>query len=324
MGKILVTAADNFIGGACRQARSLVIGLGSIGQRHARLLTEAGCAVAVASRRGGADYQDIAAAIAGHRPDYVVVATETAGHARVLAELAEAGYGGRLAIEKPLFETARPFPWTGFGRTVVAYPLRCHPAVRRLKDLLDDQPVLAAQIYVGQYLPDWRPDRDYRDTYSAHAAQGGGALRDLSHELDLANWLLGPWQSLTARGGQWSKLEIDSDDVFVLMTSHRHCRAATIHLNYLDRRLRRSIVLHTAHHSYALDLVASTLRRDGDEPESFDLERDTMFRAFHHAVLSGDDAHLCDLDGGLRVMDMIAAAERSTRDGGWQHAAGQP
>lgn len=302
--------------------RALVVGFGSIGQRHARLLAEAGCDVAVVSRHGTGAFPNVAAGVEGHRPDAVVVATETADHARVLAELAACGYGGRLAVEKPLFDHVRDYPWSGFGPTMVAYPLRYHPAILALKRELGDQPVLSAQFYVGQYLPDWRPGTDYRQCYSAHAAQGGGALRDLSHELDLANWLLGPWLRLAARGGHWSSLQIDSDDVFVLLSEHERCSAATIQVNYLDRRLRRSILLHTDRHSYDVDLVGHSLRRDSEPPQMFALDRDTMFRAMHAALLGGDAGLLCGVADGLRVLDMVMAAERSAQAGTWEKSQG--
>lgn len=304
-------------------ARALVVGYGSIGRRHAQLLADLGVAVAVVSRRGEGGFRSVADGVAAHRPDYVVVATETSDHGRVVAELAACGYGGRLAVEKPLFDAPGPFPWTGFAKVAVAYPLRCHPALMALKAELDEQQVLAAQFYVGQYLPDWRPGRDYRETYSAHADQGGGVLRDLSHELDLANWLLGPWQKLAASGGHFSALEIDSDDVFAILSRHERCPAATIQLNYLDRRLRRTILLHTDHHSYAVDLVAHTLQRDGGEAQIFAPDRDTYFRGLHHAMLSGDDAHLCTLAEGLDALEMVAAAERAAAGGDWQSSSQQ-
>lgn len=305
------------------RCRALVIGLGSIGQRHARLLAQAGAMVATVSRHGAGSFRTVAEAIGQHRPDTVIVATETADHARVIAELAECGFAGRLAVEKPLFHLPGAFPWTGFAHVVVAYPLRCHPAIMRLKTELGRQKVLAAQIYVGQYLPDWRPGRDYRQTYSASAAQGGGVLRDLSHELDLANWLLGPWRRLAARGGHVSTLDIDSDDVFAVLSEHECCPAATIQMNYLDRRLRRTILLHTDSHSYRLDLAAGTLQRDQEPPESFALERDALFLGLHRAILSGEDGHLCTLAEAMSVMDMIAAAERSAVAGTWENAIGQ-
>lgn len=302
--------------------RALVVGFGSIGQRHARLLAEIGCAVAVVSRHGEGAYAAVAEGVAAHRPELVVVATETVDHARVLEELAACGYGGRLAVEKPLFHALRDFPWRGFGPTMVAYPLRHHPAVVVLRRELAGQRVLSAQFTVGQYLPDWRPGRDYRECYSAHAAQGGGVLCDLSHELDLANWLLGPWRRLAARGGHVSALEIDSDDVFAVLSEHERCPAATIQMNYLDRRSRRSILLHTDEHTYLADLVGHSLQRDAEPPQVFAIERDTMFRAMHAAMLAGEMGGLCSVADGLRVLDMVAAAGRSARSATWEEPSG--
>ncbi|MFX7793064.1 Gfo/Idh/MocA family oxidoreductase, partial [Acinetobacter baumannii] len=48
-----------------------------------------------------------------------------------------------------------------------------------------------AFIEIGQYLPDWRPTKDYRETVSAKTELGGGVLLELSHELDYAQWILG-------------------------------------------------------------------------------------------------------------------------------------
>lgn len=295
----------------------LVVGLGSIGERHARLLRDSGRRVAVVSRRDGADFRTIAEAVRAERPGYAVICTETSDHQRAVAELAQAGFTGRVNVEKPLFDRPRPFPAHAFASVHVAYLLRCHPALRRLKERLGEAPVLSAQIYVGQYLPEWRPGRDYRQTASASVAAGGGVLRDLSHELDIAHWLLGPWTRLTARGGHWSGLEIDSDDTFVILSEHARCRAATIHLNYLDRRSRRQIVLNTAEHTFELDLIAATLRRDRDEPESFAPDRDAIIRTMHDEILGDRAGQLASLADGMTVMAMMEAAERAAAQGLW-------
>lgn len=300
------------------KARCLVVGQGSIGQRHARVLEEAGHAVAVVSRRGGErTFPDVAAAFAAGAPDYAVIATETADHARVLTVLAALGFGGLVLVEKPLFAAPSALPDHRFAALACAYQLRFHPLLQRLHRLLDGAPVLSAQIYVGQHLPEWRPGRDHRDTYSAKAGLGGGALRDLSHELDCADWLLGPWVRVAALGGTWGGLGIDSDDCFALLVEHERCRAATIHLNYLDRRTRREIVLNTAHHTFALDLIAGTLRRDRDEPLTISVDRDQAFRAMHAAMLEGPRGDLCGMDSALRTVDLVAASERAARNGVW-------
>lgn len=299
---------------------ALVVGSGSIGERHRRVLAELGARVAVVSRRGGPGvHADLGAAVTALAPDYVVVATETADHGRVVDRLAALDFRGRVLVEKPLFAAPRPLPEHRFRTLAVGYNLRFHPVLRRLAERLAGERPLSAQIYVGQYLPEWRPGSDYRQRYSSRATEGGGALRDLSHELDVANWLLGPWQRLTALGGHWSPLEIDSDDTFVLLAAFAGCPAASIQVNYLDRRTRREVVINTADHTFSADLIAGTLARDHAPPETFPQERDDMYRALHRAVLA-DHPGPCDAAEAAQVMTMIAAAETAARTGAWVDA----
>ncbi len=302
-------------------ATALVIGAGSIGKRHQRVLTGLGMTVGMVSRHGGpGTWTDLDAAVPALAPGYVVVATETADHGRVLDRLAALDYRGRVLVEKPLFAAPRPLPDHRFATLAVGYNLRFHPILRHLAALLTRERLVSAQLYVGQYLPEWRPDTDYRTGYSSRAAAGGGALRDLSHELDVANWLLGPWQRVTALGGHWSGLEIDSDDTFVLLGAFARCPAASIQVNYLDRQSRRELVINTRDHSFAADLIAGTLRQDRAPPLLFSLERDEMVRDLHRAVLAGEPGP-CHAEDGQRVMAMIAAAERAVRDQMWVTAS---
>jgi predicted dehydrogenase len=65
---------------------------------------------------------------------------------------------------------------------------------------------------VGQYLPDWRPGKDYRTTVTARRELGGGALLELSHELDYLQWIFGSAYWVSAVIGKHSNLEIDTED----------------------------------------------------------------------------------------------------------------
>jgi len=303
---------------------ALVIGHGSIGARHQRVLAELGLRVGVVSRRGGAGrFTDLAEALAALAPGYVVVATETADHGPALERLAALDFRGRVLVEKPLFAAPRPLPAHRFQALAVGYNLRFHPVLQRLSELLAGERPVSAQLYVGQYLPEWRPERDYRALYSAHAAGGGGALRDLSHELDVAGWLFGPWRRVAALGGRWGDLEIDSDDTFALLGEFVRCPAVTIQMNCLDRRSRRELVVNTARHTVSADLIAGTLQWDRDAPERFAPDRDLTYRALHRAVL-GDLPGPCGAEEGARAVALIAAAERAAREGAWVAAGATP
>jgi predicted dehydrogenase len=297
----------------------VVIGYGSIGSRHARLLGELGHQVAVVSARPVAvanRFQDTATAIARHEPEYVVVANATNLHRDTLSTVRGLGYTGRVLVEKPVFDHSESVSAQEAHNAFVAYNLRFSPVIRRLRNVLLKEKILSVHAYAGQYLPEWRPTTDYRDSYSASAARGGGALRDLSHELDYLSWMLGGWQKVSALGGRLSSLQITSDDVFTLLMSTPACPVVSVQINYLDRAGRRFIIVNTDRHTIEADLIAGTLQIDRDR-EVFATERDGTYRAMHEAVLAGETASLCSIEEGLNTLKLIEAAELSARRGEW-------
>lgn len=299
--------------------KAVVVGMGGIGARHARWLEELGHEVAVVSRRpieAKRGYTTIAEAVRDFAPDYAVIASRTAEHLADLTQLAQTGFDGLVLVEKPLLAEPAAIPPNRFARAFVAYNLRFNPVVRAAKEILDRETLIALHVYVGQYLPDWRPNRDYRQVYSARRAEGGGAIRDLSHELDTVNWIAGGWKRLAATGGHLSPLEIDSDDVFALLVETARCKAVTVNMNYLDDALHRDIVALTAKGTLRADLVAGTVSFGG-RLSVFDAVRDDMYRDQHKAILEGRADGACTLDDGVAVTEMIAAAERAARDHVW-------
>lgn len=303
--------------------RALVIGFGSIGRRHAEVLQALGCAVAVVSRRAAAwddplpAFATVDAALEAHAPAYVVVADETARHRETLERLGAAGFRGRVLVEKPLFAAPEPLPPLPFSAVGVGYNLRFHPAVQAFAEALGGRRALTVEATVGQYLPDWRPGTDYRQSYSASRARGGGVLRDLSHEIDLLIWLFGAPGELTAMGGRVSGLEIESDDAWSALLRQPGSAMTGLHLDYLHRPGRRLLSATTEDASLDLDLIASTLTVNG-ERRSYPTERNASFAAMHAAMLAEDaPGEVCDAETGLAVLQTIAAVERSARDRAW-------
>ena len=150
--------------------KALVVGYGSIGKRHSDILATLGLQVAVVARREQLDrrwFSELTSALEEWKPEYVVVAGRTFEHAADMELLAESGYDGLLLIEKPLLNTDSQPSASLPQQTYIAYNLRFHPAVAALKSTLEDVSACAVNAYVGQYLPDWRPDTDYREGYSA-------------------------------------------------------------------------------------------------------------------------------------------------------------
>lgn len=302
--------------------KALVVGYGSIGSRHARLLRGMGCEVGVLSGRAidfVPHFRTLEEALEAHDPAYLVVANRTADHVPTLERLVALDYRGLVLAEKPLFHhrTLRvDHHFEAFG---VAYNLRFYAVVQRLRALLMGQTVLSVQAYAGQYLPTWRPPRPYQQSYSSRKQEGGGVLRDLSHELDYLNWMLGGWTRLAALGGKHSHLEGDSDDLFSLLISFRDCPAVTLHLNYLDRYRRRYVIVNTDQYTVKADLARGRIRVN-DALETFEIDWDQTYLEQHRAMMEKNFDVLCSEDEGLAVMRMICAAEHSVAQGCWVSA----
>ncbi|MCU1448126.1 MAG: putative dehydrogenase [Acidimicrobiales bacterium] len=232
-------------------ARVLVLGAGSAGARHAATLTRAGASVAVSDP----DESRAKAIAADAVPfdldrldgyDGIVVASPSVFHGeQALAALATSAH---VLVEKPLStstEALDDLVRLGEGRVMVGFNLRLHAPVQRVIALLADGVggrLAAVRVWFGHWLPDWRPSVDYRTTYSAQAALGGGILDDASHELDLLVWLLG--EQLDVVGAVVDRrgpLEMDVEDTVMALLRGSDGTVAELSLDYLSRRYRRGI-----------------------------------------------------------------------------------
>lgn len=297
---------------------AVVVGLGSIGQRHARVLNELGHAVTTVSRRGNADFVSVADAVSASRPDYAVIATETSQHAESLRQLAEADFRGSVLVEKPLFTHPAPAPAYPFTRLVVGYNLRFHPVMTAFAERLAGRSAITVSAYVGQDLRDWRPGRDHRTTASATQQAGGGVLRDLSHELDYLLWLFGPWQRVAALGGSSGARQVDVDDHLDLLLQMTRSQTVHVHMDYLDRSGIRRIRVNLPEETIEADIFGGRLTVNGEAHE-YPSARDQSYKSMHLAAIVGSDP-ICTFAEGLAVLELIDASERALQSCMWVSA----
>lgn len=291
--------------------KTLVVGMGSIGVRHAQNFRAQGSEVATCSRREQTDwtnYSTLPEALQKFEPDYVVIANETALHQESLETILTNHPDVRsILVEKPLFAKmpTRPLPQT--DKVKVAYNLRFHPLTQKLKSTIQDQAFVGWSSYVGQNLKGWRPQRDYRDSYSAQKSKGGGVLLDLSHEIDLFQFISGRADYITGHGGKFSALEIDSEDTFSILVKSTRCPLATIHMNYIDHLTQRHLTLHTNSATYVLDYIAGTWR-DSNGVETLKFDRNESYIGLTKAFLTNSD-DVCDYESALNINRIAQQAE---------------
>lgn len=208
--------------------RLLIVGYGSIGQRHLRiarkLLPRADIRVLRHQRyKSVPEYadgcmSDIQKAL-DFAPQAAVIANPSTFHMEPAQLLAEAG--AHLLVEKPLAASLEGVPQllaaSAARGTVLmtAYNLRFLPSLQEYRKLIQSGRigrVISVRCEIGQYLPSWRPDFDYRQGVSASRALGGGALLELSHEIDYLRWIFGEVAWVQSSLSKQSDLDIDVED----------------------------------------------------------------------------------------------------------------
>lgn len=237
--------------------KALVVGGGSIGSRHLRNLRKLGIEQLGLVEVDASRWEAIGAEIPATRfallqdgldwaPTFAVVATPTHLHAEQTLEIVR--WGVPLFVEKPLSHTADNL--TELADLVeqkklvslVGCNMRFHPGPAKVKQLLDEGrlgKILFARVHTGSYLPEWRPNVDYRRNYAARIETGGGCIMDCIHEIDLAQWYLGDMQSVFCCAGHLSSLEIETEDVATLVCRHAGGAISEIHLDYVQRTYER-------------------------------------------------------------------------------------
>jgi len=316
----------------------LVVGSGSIARRHIRNLLALGVArVDVVTGRNltGDDlFSDSRVRVLPEIPDdhaeVAVVATATDNHLAATRELVAAGT--HVLIEKPLAAWVTPDlqhlidEAESRGAVVrVAYNMRLLPVIERVRALLTDGAIgrpLFARIEAGQWLPDWRPDRDYRDSYSVSAERGGGVALDLSHEIDYMRFLFGRPESWAVRRAKTGTLTPDCEDVFEGVYHFPAGFTCSVHLDYLERTPRRRLRVVGSTGEIECDIVGHrlTVRRGSatemdESPEMFDMSATypAELAAFFEAI-NGKPAELATLDDGREVLHLLADSREADCD----------
>lgn len=232
----------------------LVAGCGSIGSRHARnaaALASVGVADALPERGralarelGDAPHFATLEAALEWRPDAAIVATPHTTHLSVASRFVGAGIP--VLIEKPIadrldgVDALLDLAARNRVALFVACNMRFHPGVATLREHLPDiGKIYYARASYGNYLPDMRPNADYRELYCARRETGGGVILDAIHEIDYLTWLLGDADAVSAEAGTLGDLDIDVEDYAALHVRHETGARSEIHLDYLQRYKRR-------------------------------------------------------------------------------------
>jgi len=316
-----------------RELRVLIVGCGSIGRRHARVLSGIGvqdlhaCDPVPAQRHAlqaetpGVQLYDSYAAALAAEPDAVFVCTPTREHVPMAMQALQAG--AHVFCEKPLCERpeeASPLLHLAAEsdrQVMVGLCFRYHDGLLRAKRYLERGSIgrlVSMRAMMGEYLPEVRPD--YRDLFSS---QYLGAF-DLIHEVDLAIWFAGqPVRDVHCVFGTYGDIGIKAPDLAEILIGFDDRCAASIHLDFLQRPRRRQteligtegvIIVEFADWQRSTVSVFESATGLWNR-EDLVTDRDDMFRAedreFLECLVDWRQV-ICDIAEGLKSVEVVARA----------------
>jgi len=326
-----------------KKLRVLVIGVGSIGERHVRTFLQTQrvsasiCETADAKRNEVAGryavqaaYPNLDAALQD-KHDVAVIATPAHLHLAIAHRLAEQGM--HLLIEKPLstsLEGVERLKEEIVRRGIVvgvAYVWRCSPPLREMREAIASgrfgKP-LEIVVTTGQHFPTFRPA--YREIYYTDRKTGGGAIQDLlTHFMNAGEWLLGPVERLVCDASHQMLEGVEVEDTVHVMTRQGGAMGCYA-VNQYQAPNESTITVVCDSGTARAELHEQRWKwklgpkSDWEEKQADRLERDSMFvgqaNAFLDAV-EGKAPPPCTFDEGLQTLRVNLAALESMEQSRW-------
>ncbi|RUR12114.1 Gfo/Idh/MocA family protein [Legionella sp. km772] len=254
----------------------LIIGLGSIAKRHIAnikiLFPKA--TIVVVSSSGRKPTQDLGPVVfcknisqaLTYSPNFAIIASPATFHYLHAKVMLEAKIP--VLIEKPItanLDEAIQLLNLAQEKQVpikIGYCLPYLPSAKIIKNLLSEHKIGSiynVHAHVGQYLPNWRQDKNYKDSVSASAHLGGGALLELSHELDYLHWLLGPLKYNFSVLRRTQELALDVEEIADILLTNEQGTVCSVHLNFIQKNTQRYCYFIGEKGDLHWDLITNTI-----------------------------------------------------------------
>ncbi len=263
------------------------------------------------------------------KPEIALIASPASKHIEVANILAE--HDIHLFIEKPishslegidmLLETCNKQGLV----LLVGYNFRFYKPFQKLHQVLTDGDIgrpIFLRAEVGQYLPDWRPGKDYQKSVSAQSCLGGGAVLELSHELDYVRWFMGELRTVNAQVSHLSDLDIDVEDSAEIILNFENGAVGNIHLDMIQQPPRRQCRIVGTKGTLTWNGLDHRVCLFSNESQSWseihpatELDRNEMYlEELQHFLncVAGQASPLINGEDGRRVLEMALAAKQSS------------
>jgi hypothetical protein len=268
------------------------------------------------------------------KPVYAIVASPAPYHVATAKVLLQNGIA--VLIEKPLADTTKSCEELLSGiesnqtcAVSVGYCLRFLPSAQVVKNYLNAG--LLGTVYnvesnVGQFLPGWRTDKNYKDSVSARKELGGGALLEISHELDYLFWLFGDLELQHSWLRTTDELGLEVEEIADLVLTTTSGTYVSVHLDFIQKSTQRNCVFIGEKGRLVWDLMANTVtlyHAAGVDTLYAEPQYNKngmyidMLQAFERIETDGM-SHLATVESSSKVVKLIEDAKQSNK---WRRIA---
>ena len=331
----------------------LVIGIGNIGERHIKNLSQLGIDISVYDRYADVFQPDSGTPELSHQlnkleqlvQDYgvsyadphnfhdpfdaFIICTPPASHTEYIVMGMQ--HHAHIFVEKPISNSMQYLDWviqTSRNKGIivqVGYQFRFHPHLILAKQMLDEGKIgnlISIWAEFGQYLPDWHPNQNYRELYTGKESEGGGIILDSSHEIDYVRWLVGSKvKQVSCSADKLSNLDVDVEDTAEINLQFENGVVGNIHVDFTNKQYTRWCKLMGDKSNIVWDYTRNLLVLEplsgANKVYAPITGIDPYLREMEHFItcIENKEKPIVDATVGTRVLEIALAAKQSSIEG---------
>lgn len=319
-----------------KNARILVVGLGSIGQRHARLLSERmdieldicdmvpenrASTMTMLFNRQVNEYSVFSEALKA-RPDLVFICVPNQFHVPIGLQAMESG--ADIFVEKPVSDTIESARMlvaaaeAGKRFMQVGYMLRLDEGLGKMKEIVDRGELgqlIGGRAMIGTYITLLNAKSNDREV------RPNSLIVDYTHELDFIRWFFGDVSEIKAMSARLGDLKLKPrPNIFQMLFKMESGALVQVHMDYIQFPQRRIFEIYGDHGTLSYDFMTGEIRKFNFQKEHRweDLSVlpitdrwDDLFRKEHKMIFERRTGGLPPLVSGRDGLQALEMAERT-------------
>ncbi len=318
--------------------RIIISGFGSIAKKHIRILKKFWPSIEIAIfKQGEILYSDefllISKKLSSYQecinwnPNYVIIASPCTFHLDQALFFAEKGIP--TLVEKPIGSGDEPkssieklLSVSQKVPIMIGYVFRHDECLEELQNILSKNnfgKIIEVESYCGSWLPDWRPNSNYKNSVSAQKHLGGGVLLELSHEIDLINYLFGPIKIKYASAQNTNLLDIDVEDIAHIHAASNACNFINLQLNFCTKPEERYLKIRFSNINITWHLnnqIIKIKKMDGEETIFYKSEQNKDYKykkqlEIFFKLTQNTVSNPCSVKDGFESLSLICEAKKT-------------